>query len=432
MTVSYSYRLAGPAAVLSAVAMLTGAPQAAHAEITAGVFAGGHFFNDNNKLSRQDVATPDNGLNHSGIVGLRLGYVPIPRLAIEAELGIIPTGTHDGTSYLGVLNVRGHLLLNLLTGRVRPFLLAGGGGMFSMMSIGSRLSADSEAALHAGAGLQVDVTKLWGLRIDGRAVFPQALSSALTTEGEILFSFAGRFDTQSAAPPPPPPPPSPSVVPATPPPVVDSDGDGIVDTIDKCPSASGLPANAGCPDLDGDNDGVVDRLDKCPMEAGIKENEGCADKDSDGDGIVDRLDKCPTEPETKNQFQDDDGCADEVPKAVAQFSGAIAGIVFAPNRTEITTATRPVLDQAVAVLKEHTSVRLQIEGHTDNAGPAEQNRALSQQRADAVRQYMIDKGIDGSRLTAVGFGPDKPVADNKTPDGRAKNRRVEFTRLAAQ
>jgi outer membrane protein OmpA-like peptidoglycan-associated protein len=84
------------------------------------------------------------------------------------------------------------------------------------------------------------------------------------------------------------------------------------------------------------------------------------------------------------------------------------------------------------VLKEHTSVRLQIEGHTDNAGPAEQNRTLSQQRADAVRQYMIDKGIDGSRLTAVGFGPDKPVADNKTPDGRAKNRRVEFTRLAAQ
>ena len=82
------------------------------------------------------------------------------------------------------------------------------------------------------------------------------------------------------------------------------------------------------------------------MEAGIKENEGCADKDSDGDGIVDRLDKCPTEPETKNQFQDDDGCADEVPKAVAQFSGAIAGIVFAPNRTEITAATRPVYSQA--------------------------------------------------------------------------------------
>ncbi len=434
MTTSCSCRLGGTAAMLSALAMLAGSPQAAYAEINAGVFAGGHFFNDNNKLSRQNVATSSNGFDHSGIVGLRLAYVPIPRLAIEAELGIIPTSTHDGSSRLGVLSARGHLLLNLLTGRVRPFLLAGGGGMFSMMAIGSKLAADSEAALHAGGGLQVDITKLWGLRLDGRAVFPQALSSALTTEGEILFAFYGRFDVQGAAAPvpPPAPAPAPSVIPATPPPVVDSDGDGIVDTIDKCPAAAGLPANAGCPDEDSDKDGVVDRLDKCPSEAGVKENDGCADKDSDGDGIVDRLDKCPIEPETKNQFQDEDGCADELPKALAQFSGAIAGIAFAPNRTEITAATRPVLDQAVAVLKEHTSVRVQIEGHTDNAGPAEQNRTLSQQRADAVRQYMIDKGIDGSRLTAVGFGPDKPIADNKTAEGRAKNRRVEFTRLPVQ
>ncbi|MBL8636349.1 MAG: OmpA family protein [Myxococcales bacterium] len=433
MTTSYSYRLGGSAAILSALAMLTGEPQSAHAEINAGVFTGAHLFNDNNKLSRQDRATSDNGFDHSAIVGLRIAYVPIPRLAIEAELGIIPTSTHDGSSRLGVLSARGHLLLNLLTGRVRPFLLAGGGGMFSMMAIGSKLPADSEGALHAGGGLQVDITKLWGLRIDGRAVFPQALSSALTTEGEILVGLAGRFDVQGTAPAVAPvPAPTPAMVPATPPPVVDSDGDGIVDTIDKCPTAAGLPVNAGCPDQDSDSDGVVDRLDKCPSEAGIKENDGCADKDSDGDGIVDRLDKCPSEPETKNQFQDEDGCADELPKEVAQFSGAIAGIVFAPNRTEITAATRPVLDQAVAVLAQYSSVRLQIEGHTDNAGPADQNRKLSQQRADAVRQYMIDKGIDGARLTAVGFGPDKPIADNKTAAGRAKNRRVEFTRVPVQ
>ena len=88
-----------------------------------------------------------------------------------------------------------------------------------------------------------------------------------------------------------------------------------------------------------------------------------------------------------------------------------------------------MLDKAVAVLKEHATVRIEIAGHTDNAGTPEANRTLSQQRADAVRQYFIDKGIDGARLTAVGFGPDKPIADNATPAGRAKNRRVEFRLL---
>ena len=432
MTSSTYARLGGPSLLLSAMALLTSVERPAHAEIDAGVFAGVHFFNDDNRLGRLNTATTTNGLDHSGIVALRIAYVPIPRLAIEAELGIIPTSSHDGSSRVGVMAARGHLLLNLLTGRVRPFLLAGGGGMFAMPSTGSKIAQDAEGALHLGAGLQADVSKGWGLRLDGRAVFPQGISQALTTEGEILLGFYGRFDVQGAASEPPAvvTPAAPAPVPvAVPPPIVDSDGDGIVDSLDKCPTAVGLPVNGGCPDVDGDGDGVVDRLDKCPAEAGVKENDGCADKDSDGDGIVDRLDKCPDQAETKNQYQDEDGCPDEVPKALAQFTGAIAGISFEPNRAIITPASKPVLDKALAVLKEHQSVRIQIGGHTDNAGPADKNRALSQQRADAVRQYFIDQGIDGARLTAVGFGPDKPLADNATPAGRAKNRRVEFTLL---
>ena len=401
----------------------------ARAEIDAGVFAGVHFFNDDNRLGRASHPASENGIDHGGLVGIRLSYVPLPRLAIEAELGIVPTSSHDGLSRLGVMPARAHLLVNLLTGRVRPFLLAGGGGMFAMPTAGSRLEQDAVGEFHAGGGLQVDIVNNWGLRLDGRAVFPQAMSQTLTTEGEILLGFYGRFDRKEAAPlPPPAPVPSPPV-PVVPPPVVDSDGDGILDAVDKCPQAAGLAANSGCPDSDTDGDGVIDRLDKCPAEAGVKENDGCADKDSDNDGVVDRLDKCPAEPETKNQFQDDDGYPDELPKAVAQFTGAIAGIAFEPNRATITKASNPVLDKAVAVLKEHATVRIEIAGHTDNAGTPEANRTLSQQRADAVRQYFIDKGIDGARLTAVGFGPDKPIADNATPAGRAKNRRVEFRLL---
>ena len=433
MTSSILARLGGPSLLLSAVALVICVEKTAHAEIDAGVFAGVHFFNDDNRLSRQLIATTANGLDHSGIVALRIAYVPIPRLAIEGELGIIPTSSHDTTSRLGVMVARGHLLLNVLTGRVRPFLLAGGGGMFAMPATGSKLTQDVEGALHLGAGLQADIAKGWGLRLDGRAVFPQGLSQALTTEGEILLGFYGRFDVKGPAVEP-----VPVVTPAAsapapvvvvPPPIVDSDGDGIVDSLDKCPTASGLPVNGGCPDVDGDGDGVVDRLDTCPAEVGAKENNGCADKDRDGDGIVDRLDKCPDQPETKNQYQDEDGCADEVPKALAQFTGAIAGISFEPYRAVITPASRPVLDKAVAILKEHASVRIQIAGHTDNAGQQDKNRSLSTERAEAVRQYLIEKGVDGSRLTAVGFGPDKPVADNATPAGRSKNRRVEFTLL---
>ena len=159
----------------------------------------------------------------------------------------------------------------------------------------------------------------------------------------------------------------------------------------------------------------------------MADNGGCPDKDSDGDGVVDRLDKCPQQAETKNNYQDDDGCPDEIPQAVQQFTGAIQGIGFQANQAVITKASFPILDKALAVLKEHTSVKLEISGHTDSSGDKDKNTALSQARAEAVRKYFTDKGIAAERLTAKGYGPEKPVADNATKAGREKNRRVEFT-----
>ncbi len=184
----------------------------------------------------------------------------------------------------------------------------------------------------------------------------------------------------------------------------DSDGDGLPDSRDRCPNESGPASNAGCP------------------VAG----KPVADKDSDGDGIMDSADKCPNEQETKNGYQDDDGCPDEVPAAIAKFSGAIEGVVFKTGSAELDTKSVPVLTKAAEVFKQYSDIRVEISGHTDNVGNEKANTVLSQKRAESVKAWFVKNGIDQKRLEAKGFGPSKPVADNRAADGRAKNRRVEF------
>jgi len=215
----------------------------------------------------------------------------------------------------------------------------------------------------------------------------------------------------------------------------DTDGDNMIGKADQCPNQGEdfdqFEDEDGCPDLDNDGDGVPDTLDQCAdgVETvnGFRDNDGCPDSDEDGDGIDDREDKCADKAETKNGYQDDDGCPDELPKQVARFSGTIKGIVFKRGSATIAARSFKLLDKASAVLAKYDSVRMVIEGHTDNTGSAEKNRQLSLARASAVREYLISHGVDESRLTVQGYGPDRPVADNKKASGRAKNRRVEFT-----
>jgi len=425
---SCTWRSRLPAGLLATAGLLLAHPGSSRAEIDAEVFGGAHFFNSGNRLSLSDPLSDGNTLKHGGLLGLRLGYVPIPRLAIEGELAMTPTSSKDDLSRMGVLSLRGHLLFNFLTGRVRPFVLAGGGALISTPTISSRLRASTIAALHAGAGLKIDFVPGWGVRIDGRLVLPQGSEQALTTEGEVLVGLYGRFDVKAPAPRPTSPPPDPVPLlpvveaPTQAPPVAETPAPAAPPP----PPAEAAPA-APAPPVDTDQDGVLDRDDRCPTVAGPTDNAGCPDSDGDGDGLVDRLDRCPQQPETRNGFQDEDGCPDELPAAVSQFTGRIEGIAFQPNQAVLTPASLPVLDRAVAMLREHSGVRLEIAGHTDNLGPAEQNRTLSQARADAVRAYLVGHGIDGARLSAVGYGPDKPIDSNATPQGRAKNRRVEFT-----
>ncbi len=181
----------------------------------------------------------------------------------------------------------------------------------------------------------------------------------------------------------------------------------------------------GCP-LDTDKDGVPDYLDKCPdtpAEAiGFVDNKGCP-LDSDNDSIPDYLDNCPTVagPASNN------GCPIIKKEVTRLFTKALQGIQFATGKDVILKSSFPILNDIAKVMKENPDYNLTIAGHTDNVGDPIKNLDLSDRRAASVKVYLMKKGVDAARMTSVGYGDTKPVADNKTAKGRKQNRRVEFT-----
>ncbi|UCG51669.1 MAG: OmpA family protein [Candidatus Latescibacterota bacterium] len=219
-------------------------------------------------------------------------------------------------------------------------------------------------------------------------------------------------------------------------PDLDNDQDGIADTEDRCPNEpedfDGDADTDGCPDLvkDSDNDGIPDDVDRCPLQAedvdGFQDDDGCPDLDNDLDGIPDANDKCPNAPETFNGFEDEDGCPDERP-IEQQF--ILRGVNFESGSAALTPDSYRILDEVVRSLMAYPEVRIEIRGYTDNVGKASYNLGLSERRAEAVKQYLVNAGIDPARLTTRGFGEENPVSTNATPEGRAQNRRIEFKRL---
>ena len=216
----------------------------------------------------------------------------------------------------------------------------------------------------------------------------------------------------------------------------DRDNDGIVDSKDVCPDLAedkdGFQDDDGCPDFDNDNDGIQDSKDKCPNEAedkdGYQDEDGCPDPDNDGDGIPDARDKCPDQAETVNGFQDDDGCPDVLP-AKLEDNFILEGVTFRTGSAEITEESFPKLDQVADQLKKYPDWNYEIAGHTDNTATDKINNKLSLDRANSVRTYLISHAIDGQRLVAKGYGSSRPKADNKTVEGKAINRRIEFYRI---
>jgi outer membrane protein OmpA-like peptidoglycan-associated protein len=199
----------------------------------------------------------------------------------------------------------------------------------------------------------------------------------------------------------------------------DTDGDGIADKDDACPDVAGLKALGGCPDTDGD--GITDKSDKCPEVKGPKENAGCPWPDRDGDGVLDKDDKCPDVKGTAAN----NGCPEVSDEVVKRLNDYAKTILFDTAKASFQQQTYPVLQSIAAILKEYPSSNFSIEGHTDSDGKDEANQKLSEDRAAAVKNYLIENGIASSRLSSVGYGETKPIDSNKTKAGKANNRRVE-------
>jgi len=320
---------------------------------------------------------------------------------------------------------------------VAPFVLLGGGGFFENIP-GAFRNQFASPYFNFGLGMYLPnpFFKDSLFRLEGRyhRVFRDTLEAGCLTTPcakqdledlrlSLGMQFGSDFDTPAFVPPPPPPPPP------------DSDRDGVIDPLDACPGTPlGTVVDArGCPPppppaklADTDNDGVPDSFDQCPnTPAGtVVDEKGCplpppAPKivDSDGDGVLDATDQCPNTP---REFQVDEiGC-------VKIATLVLENVAFAFDSAQLTEVGRAALNSVAESLKAYPSLIVEVGGHTDSVGGAPYNIKLSQKRANAARDHLIAQGVPAQRLTAEGYGLTQPIADNRTDEGRARNRRVEF------
>lgn len=408
-------------------------PQASVFEL--GMFGGLLFPSSSHPLEADGRAHQSFG-DAGGELGARLAYFPLEFLGIEAE-GAAMGAKVENAGGAGIWAARGHLVGQLTSSSVTPFLLVGAGAL----GANSReMGGASAFAMHAGAGVKVPLDELLSVRLDVRDTITKAspqTTASLAHSPEILLGLTFTLDRVKPVAPLPPPdtdadgiadaadhcPQEAGAAPDGCP--ADRDKDGIADGKDSCPNQAGL-APTGCPPpADSDGDGIVDPQDACPNQAGTQK-DGCPDPDPDKDTISGAKDQCPDQPETVNGYQDDDGCPDAIPDAVKQFSGAIPGIEFDFGKAKIRVTSYAILDRAVQTLAEYPDVKIAVVGHTDNVGSRERNIELSRQRAEAVKAYLVGKHIDAARISADGVGPDQPVSAENTEAARAKNRRIEF------
>ena len=211
----------------------------------------------------------------------------------------------------------------------------------------------------------------------------------------------------------------------------DRDGDGLTDNIDKCPDdpedKDGFEDDDGCPDLDNDKDGLSDKIDKCPDEAedkdGFDDDDGCPDPDNDNDTFLDKDDKCPLEFGVAP-----DGCPKKYTNVVVTKTKIEIKqtIFFDFRKATIKRVSFALLDEVAQAMRDNPTLRVEIQGHTDSVGNDRFNLKLSQKRAESVKKYLVQQGIEARRMVPKGYGETVPIADNRTSDGRGENRRVEF------
>lgn len=366
--------------------------------VELGVFGGVAIPHPQLELFEPDLTLPDQGFKRfktvAPDVGGRAGFYPSRFLGLELEGAVIPTATRDDEQAI-LWALRGHLVAQVGLWSVTPFALAGVSAL-GVVSERQAVGNDLDAGFHFGGGVKIFVNRYIALRLDVRDTLTakQGIADGVGHTVEILGGFTitlNRKRSEKRPEPQPEPPAEP----------IDTDGDGIFDPDDACPEQPGVP-----------------------------EYDGCPVPDTDSDGILDPDDKCVEEPETKNEFEDADGCPDEIPEEVKKFTGVIEGIFFDTNKATIKPKSRTKLNNAAKVLKQFPTVKLEISGHTDSRGGDEYNMDLSGMRAEAVRRYLVDRGVDGDQLETRGAGEEEPRDSNDTKSGRAKNRRIEFRLLS--
>jgi outer membrane protein OmpA-like peptidoglycan-associated protein/opacity protein-like surface antigen len=328
-------------------------------------------------------------------VGVRGGYYPLAFLGVEAEGGVLPTKTRGTDVRATAWVLRANVVGQLTKWSVTPFLLAGVG----VLGVGSPsfpegVGSDQDVSLQLGGGVKFQINRNIQLRLDVRDVISNrfGVGEGLTSSPEVLLSFTWVFgrrdkDPESKQQPPPPTP-------------GDRDRDTVLDEEDFCPDTFGVPPR-GCPQV-------------------------CID-DNDADGLPNPEDECVDNPENRNGFEDGDGCPDEIPPELIEIAGVMEGIFFDNDKDVIKSNSQPVLDQAVETLQAHPTIRVRIVGHTSSSGGYRHNIDLSQRRAASVKRYLTEHGVDETRLETDGVGPDQPIDTNETPEGQARNRRIEFT-----
>lgn len=370
------------------------APQRGMAEI--GVYGGVWFPSRHLELFAPTEGFPDDGHQLLRVVapeiGVRAGYYPLRFFGVEIEGGAMPTRTLDSEGRATAWTVRGHLVAQLGLWSITPFILAGT-GVLGVASAGppEGIGSEQDVAIHFGGGAKFFINRWIMLRLDVRNVVSNRLGvgEGITSSPEILLGLSvtlgRRKEKQEEKPRPA---------------AGDRDGDRVLDRDDYCPDLFGNPPR-GCPEV-------------------------CID-DRDGDGLADPADSCPDQPESRNGFEDADGCPDEVPPELAELSGVIEGIKFDTDKATIKPGSRANIDKAVEVMKKFPEIRVRITGHTDSIGGYRHNVDLSQRRAKSVKRYMVGNGIDQSRIETAGYGPDQPIDTNDTVEGRANNRRIEFS-----
>ncbi|MEY3015204.1 MAG: hypothetical protein RIT45_3939, partial [Pseudomonadota bacterium] len=432
---------------------------------------------------------PDDVPQSGVLFGLRFGYGILDQLSVEGEVGLTPTSLPHASAAgeTEVLKEESALVLSaLLLARytilddviVKPFVTAGFGQLNMTTSKKYVKGSDTDAAYVIGIGGQYDAGYRLGIRADARWIgsdIRPGVEGSLTSNFSFTvgaqYAFGGvpedsdgdgipnetdkcpdkaedkdGFEDDDGCP------------------EIDNDGDGVIDTADRCPSEAedkdgfedddgcpdldndkdgipdakdkcpdkaedkdGFQDQDGCPDPDNDNDGVPDASDKCPNKAedkdGFQDDDGCPEIDNDGDGIPDAKDKCPNEPETQNGFQDQDGCADQMAPHIAPLFQAPVYLKFRGAKLDKKAAA--TLEKLLELLLEFEAIKLEIHVHTGGS-KAEAEKALSQERGEAIRQFFVDAGIDAGRFIVMAHGNEQPISTANGKKAKAENERVEF------